>query len=329
MAFCSNATNLVPNDTNGCDDVFVRDMALRRTDRVSVSSSGEQGNGYSWAPSISANGRYVAFCSLASNLVQGDTNRCGDVFVHDRKSGRTVRVSVSSKGEQANGESWGPCISRDGRFVAFISAASNLVPGDTNGIPDYFVHDCLTGETTRVSVSSSGEQAQPPWTEHTQPPVPASVAISGDGRKVAFVSASPNLVAGDRNYSADVFLHDRVTHETIRVSVSSTGQEGGWPSYAPSISGDGRFIAFVSRAGEFVLGDSNGKPDVFVRDTLTGRTTRVSVDTGGHQWGAWESGMPSISEGGRFVAFISGQTALIDTGDFFNVFVHERPWLRR
>ena len=140
VAFESYATNLVSGDTNGYIDVFVHDRQGGGTTRVSVTSDGAQGGTGSWNPSISADGRYVAFMSAASNLVSGDTC-CSDIFVHDRQSGQTTRVSVASDGAQGNNHSWYPSISADGRYVAFHSYASNLVSGDTNSAPDVFVHD--------------------------------------------------------------------------------------------------------------------------------------------------------------------------------------------
>jgi hypothetical protein len=148
VAFASDASNLVPGDTNGGDDVFVHDRVSGETSRVSVSSSGEQGNHDCAYPSLSADGRYVAFASDASNLVPGDTNGTLDVFVHDRVTGETSRASVSSYFWQGNGGSWYPSLSADGRYVAFWSWASNLVTGDTNEAADVFVHDrYLPGDT--------------------------------------------------------------------------------------------------------------------------------------------------------------------------------------
>jgi archaellum component FlaF (FlaF/FlaG flagellin family) len=170
------------------------------TERASVDSSGIQGNRNSGNPSISADGRYVAFDSAATNLVPGDTNGLVDVFVHDRQTGRTTRVSVDSKEIQGNNASWEPSISADGRYVAFDSAATNLVPGDTNYVVDVFVHDRQTGQTTRVSVDSNGIQAN-------QESV-GLVGISADGRYVAFDSYATNLVPGDTNDLVDVFVHD-------------------------------------------------------------------------------------------------------------------------
>ncbi len=316
VAFYSYASNLVAGDTNAGTDVFVRDRATGATERVSVSSAGEQGNEGSMYPAISADGRFVAFESYASNLVAGDTNGWRDVFVHDRVTGATERVSVSSAGEQGNGDSWWRVISADGSFVAFYSYASNLVAGDTNGVPDVFVHDRVTGVTERVSVSSAGEQGN--WGS-------INPAISANGRFVAFDSYASNLVAGDTNGDADVFVHDRATGATERVSVSSAGEQGNGESQYPAISADGRFVAFDSYASNLVAGDTNGDADVFVHDRATGATERVSVSSAGEQGngGSW---WPVISAEGRFVAFGSVASNLVaeDTNGVADVFVRDR-----
>jgi len=227
------------------------------TIRVSVASDGTQSNHDSYNPSISADGRFVAFESEATNLVSGDTNNFRDIFVHDRQTGQTTRVSVASDGTQANGHSFDPSISADGRYVAFISLASNLVSGDTNDHQDIFVHDRQTGQTTRVSVASDGTQAN----DHSFDP-----SISADGRYVAFISFASNLVGGDteppilpsttslpnnpasqgRGVSSQVFVHDRQTGATTLVSVAIDGSEGNGHSEEVSISADGRYVAFRS-----------------------------------------------------------------------------------
>src|SRR5262249_38706966 len=158
VAFDSAASNLVSGDTNGATDVFVHDRLTGATTRVSTDSNAAQGDGASSKPSISADGRYVVFLSAADNLVSGDTNGATDVFMHDLVTGVTTRVSTDSSGAQGNGSSSNASISSDGRYVAFASAASNLVPSDTNGVPDIFVRDTQAGVTTRVSVDSSGVQ---------------------------------------------------------------------------------------------------------------------------------------------------------------------------
>jgi Tol biopolymer transport system component len=305
VAFWSASSNLVPGDTNWVTDVFVRNMQTGQTMRVSVDSSGAQGDGYSSAPSISADGRFVAFSSDADNLVPGDTNLWTDVFVRDTQTGQTTRVSVDSSGTQGNRRSHAASISADGRFVAFQSEATNLVPGDTNGTDDVFVRDMQTGQTTRASVDSAGGSGD----GYSYKP-----SISGDGRFVAFASDSSNLVPADTNGRADVFVRDSQTGQTTRVSVDSSGTQGNFESFAPSISANGRFVAFESVASNLVLGDTTAWNDVFVRDQQMGQTTRVSVDSNGTQ-GNNHSQAPSISADGRFVAFESDANNLV-TGDF-------------
>ncbi|MGA2285495.1 MAG: hypothetical protein ABSG55_04420, partial [Dehalococcoidia bacterium] len=338
VVFSSTANNLVLGDDNGCayvspscNDVFVRDRQTGQTERISVDSAGNQGNGDSWGGPISADGRYVAFLSDASNLVAGDTNNfcgvshdnCVDVFVHDRQTGQTTRVSVDTAGNQANSGSGSPSISGDGRYVAFASGASNLVADDTNGVPDIFVHDLQTGQTTRVSVDSAGNQAdsQTGYYGSTGDP-----RISADGTYIAFDSYATNLVPGDTNGDEDVFVHDRQTGQTTRVSVDSAGVQENRASLEPTISADGRYVSFWSDSTNLVSGDTNGTFDVFVHDLQTAQTTRVSVDSAGNQADN-VSRSPSISADGRYVAFAS-EAGLVpgDTNgcfDCYDIFVHD------
>jgi extracellular elastinolytic metalloproteinase len=316
VAFESRSSNLVPGDTNGASDIFVHDRVTGVTERVSVASDGTQANANSFVASISADGRYVAFYSIATNLVPGDTNGASDIFVHDRVTGVTERVSVASDGTQANANSLVPSLSADGRFVAFQSVATNLVPGDTNGNNDIFVHDRVTGVTERVSVASDGTQGNG---------ISTTADISGDGRFVAFQSAASNLVPGDTNGATDVFVHDRLTGVTERVSVASDGTQGNANTSEASLSADGRYVAFQSAASNLVPGDTNGATDVFVHDRLTGVTERVSVASDGAPGDA-NSFSASVSADGRYVAFDSGATNLVadDTNGFRDVFVHDR-----
>ncbi|HEX9092974.1 MAG TPA: hypothetical protein VF902_03240, partial [Coriobacteriia bacterium] len=321
VAFGSGASNLVVGDTNGVWDVFVHDRVTGATTRVSVDSSGTQGNGHSGndtsyeSISISADGRYVAFWSGASNLVANDTNMQSDVFVHDRVTGATTRVSVDSSGAQGNASSHAPSISSDGRYVAFESNAGTLVANDTNGQTDIFVHDRATGATTRVSVHSSGSQG-----DNTS----NAPSISSDGRYVAFSSFASNLVGSDTNGMMDVFVHDSVTGATTRASVDSSGAQGNASSSAVSVSSDGRFVAFSSYASNLVAGDTNGTPDVFVHDSITGATTRVSIDSSGAQGDA-TSPFLSISSDGRCVAFESDASNLVagDSNGQRDVFIRD------
>ncbi len=315
VSFYSPASNLVPGDTNFSVDVFVHDRRSGTTTRVSVDSSGTQGNDSSYLSSISGNGRCVALVSFASNLVPGDTNNHPDVFVHDIETGTTMRASVDSSGAQSNDCSSAPTISPDGRFVAFHSDATNLVPGDTNEQPDVFVHDRLTSMTTRVSVHSSGAEGNG---DSYKP------AISVDGRFVSFQSGSSNLVPDDTNGWGDVFVHDRQSGTTLRVSLDSAGTQANSVSGIPSISGDGRLVAFESFASNLVPDDTNGLQDVLVRDLETGATTRVSVGSSGAQGNGF-SHFPSICGDGRFVAFWSEASNLVpgDTNVAWDVLVHD------
>jgi Tol biopolymer transport system component len=308
VAFTSLASNLVNGDTNATRDVFVRDAVAGTTIRVSVDSTGNQGDGESSRPSISADGRYIAFQSVASNLVADDTNDATDVFVHDTVGGTTTRVSVDGLGAQSDLGGTAPAISADGRYVAFASLA-NLVAADTNDATDVFVHDTSEGTTTRVSVDSTGTQANGGSLE----PV-----MSADSQYVAFTSLASNLVTGDTNDDYDTFVRDRFNGVTTRVSVSGTGTQADKGSFEPAISADGRYVAFQSSASSLVPDDTNGSAvDIFVRDTSADTTTRVSVDNNKNESNN-ASYYPSISADGRFVAFMSNATNLVN-GDLNGV----------
>ncbi len=316
VAFYSEASDLVADDTNGVADVFVRDRQTGTTQRVSVSSSGEQADGESRDPSISADGRYVAFWSFATNLVADDTNGRADVFVYDRQTSTIVRASVDSSGNQASNHCFFPVLSADGRFVAFESSAENLVTGDTNGLSDVFVRDLQAGTTERVSVDSGGGESDGDSN---------LASISADGRFVAFESTATNLVANDTNGKKDVFVRDRQAGTTEIASVDSSGNFGDGDSRAAAISSDGRFVAFESAATNLVAGDGNGVHDVFVHDRDDGTTVRVSVDSAGNE-GNGDSRNPSISSDGQLVAFVSSSSNLVadDTNGGDDVFVRNR-----
>jgi Tol biopolymer transport system component len=276
---------------------------------VSVASDGTHGNWNSASDSISADGRYVVFSSDANNLVDGDTNVCDltmtsfgchDVFVRDRAAGMTTRISVSSDGTEGTQASWGGSISADGQYVAFSSRAE-FAADDTNFWEDAYVHDQDSGETMRVSVASNGDQAEKGG---------GDASISADGGYIGFGSESPDLVDGDTNESRDVFLHDLQTGETTRISVASDGTQGDNSSWNPTLSADGRFVAFGSRASNLVVGDGNNSDDVFIHDRVTGETTLVSLSWDGSQ-GNHISEDPSISADGRYVVFESSASNLV------------------
>jgi Tol biopolymer transport system component len=302
VAFTSLATNLAGPESVPTMNVFVHDPLRGQTTRISDSPGGEPADGDSTSPVLSGDGSVVAFDSFADNLVSGDSNGASDVFVHERASGRTTRVSVASDGAQSNGGSFSPSISANGRFVAFASDATALVPGDHNRDGDVFVHDRQTGKTTLISVTSDGKPANG---DSFAP------AISADGRFVAFVSHATNLVGGDTNGAADVFVHDRENGRTMRVSVGSDGAQIDSDSFGPSISGDGRYVAFATDAGNVVPGDMNGASDVFVHDGQTGRTALVSAKGDGHPSDRGSSS-PALSADSRAVAFVTDGALLPD-----------------
>jgi len=316
IAFMSQSTNLVPGDSNGTLDVFVRDRQSRTTERVSVDSIGSEANGPSglYGIAISPDGRYVAFESDANNLVPGDTNGRGDIFLRDRLSGTTERVSIATSGAQGDGTCFHLSMSPDGRYVAFESLATNLVPGDTNGQDDLFVRDRQSGTIERVSVDSNGLQSNGGSYD---------VSISADGSLVAFDSDATNLVPGDTNHRTDVFVRDRQSGMTTRVSVSSTGAQSLGTSASPSISADGRYITFTSDAINLVPGDTNNRPDVFFHDRRDGSTERVSVATGGSQ-GNGTSYSNFMSTDGRFVAFTSYSTNLVPNVSGIQAYLRDR-----
>jgi Tol biopolymer transport system component len=318
VAFQSDATQLVAvDDLNNTLDVFVHDLQTGRTECVSLGLGGSAANGYSDAPSVSSDGRFVAFRSDATDLDAVDTTADADVFVRDMQTGVTTLVSVASDGSQSEGVSWMPAISADGRFVAFLSAA-RLVPGDTNATQDVFVRDLQTATTTRINLASDGTQAN--WAAFCP-------AISADGRFVGFCTMASNLVPGDTNGSFDVFVHDTHTATTTRVSVASDGAQGSQGGSGPSLSADGRFVAFVSYSENLVAGDTNNRQDVFVHDRSTGQTRRVLGANG--QQGTWNTGFVQISLDGRFVAFSSRDDTLVpnDTNWSEDVFRAVNPHL--
>jgi len=295
------------------------------TSRVSVASDGSQGNGGSFQPTISGDGRYVAFVSDASNLVNGDTNEKGDVFLHDTHTGETTLVSVASDGSQSKDHSHDASISRDGRFVAFCSGApyinasyyvwgdGNTFIGDSNGRGDIFLHDTQTGETTLISVANDGS----PGNDWSYDP-----SISGDGRFVVFFSDATNLVGGAK--LGGVFLHDTQTGETTLVSVASDGSLSNGDVGFPAISEDGRYVSFFSDATTLVDGDTNWEGDIFLHNILTGKTTLVSLASDGSQ-GNSSSLKSSLSRDGHYVvfeSFASNLTSGDTNGERLDVFMH-------
>ena len=327
VVFQSAADNLATGDTNGTIDIFVRDRNSGAISRVSSTSAGAQGNSNSVNGSISADGRFVAFASFSSNFASG-TNNCiagPCLFVKDRTTGTLTQVDLSPTGGQPNGPSgnlqFGPQISANGRFVAFQSAATNLVANDTNGHTDIFVRDLVNGSTVLASVSGvaqgNGDSTDP--------------SISADGRFVAFSSLADNLRGpGDGNGVSDVFVRDLVSGTTQAVSFTSTGQGGSTgdaASDSAKISGDGQHVVFRSFATNFgTPPDTNGVADTYVKDLGTLAPIRLSTSTAGAQGNAASDHQNAISFNGSLVAFVSAASNLVagDTNGVEDVFIHDR-----
>ncbi len=318
IAYDSAASNLVAGDGNGALDVFLHDRDTGQVTRISESALGGDANGPSYCPVISLDGRFVTFTSAATDIVPGDTNGATDVFLHDRAAGTTILVSVAIGGGPGDQGSYLPTVSADGRYVAFESLATDLVPADANGKADAFVRDVVSGTTSRISVGMGGVEGD----DHSGLPY-----VAANGRHVAYLSSATNLVPGDVNGNSDMFRHDLVTGETVRVSVSSSGGEAhgdSWSSAIGVISPNGRFIGFWSEAADLVPNDTNGVADSFLRDVALGTTTRVSVSSAGVEGDAG-SYNPIVSSDGRYVVFDGLSTNLVpgDTNGVEDVFIRD------
>jgi Tol biopolymer transport system component len=314
VVFQSFASNLVDGDTNGASDIFLRDVASGTTTRISVRSDGSQSEGLCRYPFVSRDGRYTAFESSASDLVDGDDNGTKDIFLHDRIARTTVRASVAEDGGSPNGECFSPAISPDGRYVAFSSAASNLVPGDANGEVDVFLRDLLLAQTELVSRPASGGADGSSF----QP------SLSDGARLVAFTSQAANLVAGDDNGFADVFVKNRIDGSLTLASVSTLGASTDWDVYGTRITANGRFVAFYSNASTLVPPDGNWRADAFVRDLELGVTIRASETEFGTLPTA-DVFYPTLSDDGRYVAFQTSAANMVpgDPNGTSDVFVSD------
>ena len=314
VAFHSYASNLVPGDTNGQSDVFTHDVRTGKTTRASATNSGGQvsvngGTNIVGPPSMSADGRYVGFTSHAQGLAPGDTANT-NAYLHDRQNGAIEVVSRSTSNLVVDVmPSSTVSVGDGGNIISFHSGNSSVVPGDSNLDPDVFVRNRSAGTTVMVPSGEDGSS------NHT---------MSANGRFVAFVSRSDNLVPGDSNAKDDVFVHDRVTGTRQRVSIATGGGQANAHSSRPSISKDGRYVTFVTGATNLVTGDTNGQDDAFRHDRITGKTIRVSVAANGAQNG-YSSRSPAISGDGQHVTFEShGRTLTkVNTQGYGQVFVRD------
>jgi Ca2+-binding RTX toxin-like protein len=305
--FSTDATNAFLADSNGVTDIWRQNGQSGALERVSCSTAGAPTDGASFSPAISADGRYVAFTSLASNLTLNDGNGFADVFRKDMATGAVLIVSAAPDGLSANSVSFGPAISADGRYVVFLSAASNIVTDDTNYSVDVFRKDMVTSRTLRVNLAADGTEASLGAMN--------APALSADGRYVAFDSAAANLTGSDSNNRDDVFVKDMLSGAISRASEGPNGESltGGLEGILkPAISADGRYVVFATSTA-MVAGDSNGLADIYRKDLLSGAILRVSTDSAGNQGNA-ASFDADISADGRYVSFTS-QASNFAAGD--------------
>ena len=305
--------DLVPGDTNGSRDVFVRDTVAGTTTRVSVATDGTQSNGISGDPVISADGRYVSFDSSATNLVAGGTTGQVNVFRHDLDSGETTVVSVGVAGAQSTG--YAPSISADGRYISFTSSAGNLVTGDTNAQTDVFVRDLVAAVTTKASVATDATQGDAPSLESS---------ISGDGQLVAFVSTADTFVSGAGTPYGEVFLRNRATGTTTLVSAQPDGHAAPYGAGEPILSGNGQWVA--DESGSDVVGDGLEVGGDFERNLATGATTRISAASDGSQSSDDQDyRRMSLSADGQRAVFTFPEAAIVPGygGQNLAVFVHD------
>jgi Tol biopolymer transport system component len=316
VAFSSSANNFTALDFNNASDVFIRDQVTGETFLVSSNFMGIPGNGASDYPAISSDGRFIAFVSSATDLVPDDTNGKPDVFVRDMSAGVTIRVSVATDGSQADSTSYAPSMSSDGRYVAFRSDATNLVvPADTEAFADIFVHDIVTGQTEKISTT---------WNKRPVNGKSDDPFISANGRYVVYVSAAYNLVKQeDHNLKPDIFFYDRGAKKTERISITADGTEANGQCFSPSVTANGRFVAFSSVADNLDGPDTNAKIDVFVKDRETGEVKKISHGLNGEETNN-SSLEPTISADGLYIAYYSYASNIVpnDKNDSSDVFLY-------
>jgi hypothetical protein len=312
VVYESAASNLVVDDGNGYEDIFVRDAGAGTTSLISVGPGGVEANNDSHSPVVSGDGSFIVYYSDASNLVTGDTNGHRDVFLFDTSTGTTSRVSVASGGAQADGNSSLPAVSADGSTIVFQSDATNLVPGDTNSVSDVFAYDVATGTTTRVSVGPGGVEAN----GESYYPV-----ISADGSTIILISNASNLTSGADGSIYEVFAFDVATGTTSLVSVSPGGDQANGDSYYPAVSDDGSIAVYESNASNLVSGDNNGYVDVFASNVTSGTTQLASAGLAGVAANG-ASNDAAVSGDGLTVVFASNASNLVsgDNNGYNDVF---------
>ena len=313
VVFYSLADNLVTDDNNGESDVFIRDLETGSTKLVSTSASGVQANGRSTEGVVSENGRYVAFSSLATNLVSTPTVGKSNVYVKDMQTGVIQIVSVNNHGQAGDAESFEPAISASGRYIAFSSLANNLDSSSANNQYDIFVHDRELNKTTRVSINNSGQISN----NHS-----GQVSISDDGQVIAFASLANNLVSVDDNLLIDVFVKDLVNNSIIKISPPS-GESNG-PNFSPKVSGNGRFVSFYSSATNLIIDDTNNKDDLYLFDRYFDSIELVSLSASGEQIDNNIDRVSALNFNGRVAAFSTASAIYpADSNKQMDIFLRE------
>jgi len=325
FVFSTSASNMVAHDTNDMFDVFMYDRVTKKLELISHTALGLPADRSSYNPTISGDGRYIAYMSMASNIVPGtaafcaDAEICANIVVYDRQTKTTSFANQTATGKRIDNDlrtigDNPPFISSNGRFVAYVSEAA-ISSDDTNDNYDAFVYDRQTRQTRAASITSSGK-----FDPHAST---FDVSISGDGRMVAF-STWGHLVPEDTDYLYDDYVHDMQTGQTQLVSITPTGKSGNSQSFEPVVSDNGKFVAFMSQASNLVARDTNGTYDIFLRNLQTNETSRISMSTKGNQ-GNHHSFSPDISSDGRFVIFCSWASNFVahDDNDMGDVFLYD------
>ena len=315
VIFVSEADNLVAGDNNQCADIFVRDLRSGRTQRITPNivtdnANSWEANGPSSQPCISIGGRFIAFTSLASNWVENDHNQCSDVFIHDLWLEKTYCASINANGIPAAGASHSPTLAAARPKLAFVSTAIEL--GAHPAVPQIFYSDGLGKSPTHISTSAMGFAANAAC---SQP------ALSANGDTVAYCSLANNLHAVDQNASSDIYLYHHSSRATQLASKHESGAAFNQPSCQPSLSADGRFLAFATITDGIHPLDLNGAQDIYRLDTATGQLKRISAP------GSGMSFSPTISTDGQSVAFASSSADLVvaDTNLSRDIFLWQPP----
>ena len=312
IAFASRSGKLV-GDNNSQPNIYLKDIATQTVKRISINSSGVTGDRPSYAPTINADGNKIVFYSTSTNLVTNDTNDTSDIFLRDLNNNTTQLISITKSGVRSNKESAEGTISGDGTVVAFSSTSTTLTSLNANSVRQVYVKDLSTGDLELISVNNNGQAGD---NDSFSP------AVSNDGRYIAFISISSNLDGYAATNHYDIYLHDRLNKKTERISFTSTGALSNNHSGLPSISSDGRLVAYMSLADNLVFNDTNAQIDIFVYDRQTKTVERASSTSpsNGHSFS------PKLSSNGRFVAFYSSASNYItnDTNGKDDLFVYDR-----